>query len=106
MSDDFVINITFIIFICAFFPSCDWLGIGSNGDDESTGGGEVVWRLVNENENTVSTQPLIQGENVYFLQDGYLKAYTLAEGNKIWATQIVQNRDGDYSHSIIQDDGL
>ena len=95
---------TWILAISCFIISCELFNGGD--DSKKIGGGEVAWRLANQQENTVGTQPLIRGENVYFLQDGYLKGYTIVEGNKIWATQIVEKGDGDYSHSIIQDDGM
>ncbi|NGP89017.1 PQQ-binding-like beta-propeller repeat protein [Fodinibius halophilus] len=88
---------TCILVSSSLLSSCELFGGG--GSDKK--GGEVVWRLENERENTVGTQPLIQDQRVYFLQDGQLKAYTLEEGSYLWSRRITQEGDGDYTHKII-----
>ena len=79
--------------------SCELFGGG--GGDNGVNGGEVVWQLENQTDRLVSTQPLIENDRVYFLQDGYLKAYTIEEGKYVWSTQVAQTSAGDYSRKII-----
>lgn len=64
--------------------SCDLI----NGDSGYKAG-EVVWSVENEYTNSVSTQPLIDGEHVYVLQDGFLRAYKLTGGKLIWSERIL-----------------
>lgn len=77
-----------------YVASCD-------PDFDKPAPGEVVWSLENQRENLVGTQPLIQNGVVYFIQDGYLKAVTLAKGERKWSRQIARQGNGGYSHTIL-----
>jgi outer membrane protein assembly factor BamB len=96
--------ISYYTLILTLITSCELFG--SSDSDDDIKGGEVVWRLENQTERLVSTQPLIENGRVYFLQDGYLKAYTMEEGNYIWSTQIAQQSAGDYSRKIISNNEM
>jgi outer membrane protein assembly factor BamB len=85
--------------VITLMTSCELFGGG--GGDNGVNGGEVVWQLENQTDRLVSTQPLIENDRVYFLQDGYLKAYTIEEGKYVWSTQVAQTSAGDYSRKII-----
>ncbi|HLR25037.1 MAG TPA: PQQ-binding-like beta-propeller repeat protein [Fodinibius sp.] len=90
--------VTYVLAMSSLLSSCDLFG--GRGDDPK--GGEVVWRLENQRENLVGTQPLIKDGKVYFIQDGYLKAYTLDKGNRVWQTQIVSEGNGGYNHRLVE----
>lgn len=93
--------ITYIVAINTLLSSCELFG--GKEDENHVEGGEVVWRLENQQENLIGTKPLIKDGTVYFIQDGYLKAFTLEEGSKIWSTRIVrEGRNGGYSHAILE----
>ena len=83
------------------FSSCELLGIGGN-DDNGVSGGEVVWQLENQQENIVRTQPAIDLNKTYFLQDGFIKSATLNKGNIIWSNKLVNQGSGAFSRKIIQ----
>src|SRR5699024_10508763 len=90
--------VTYVLAMSSLLRSCDLLG--GRGNDPKVG--EVVWRLENQRENLVSTQPLIKDGKVYFIQDGYLKAYTLDKGNRVWQTQIVSEGNRGYNHRLVE----
>jgi outer membrane protein assembly factor BamB len=94
--------ITYIVVIIVLLFSCE-IFRGNDQKEKEVPGGEVVWRLDNEDELTVSTQPAIDDGNVYFIQDAKLKSYTLAKGNPRWSQQICnEGRTCDYSRTIVQ----
>ena len=70
------------------------------GAGESVNSGEVVWSVKNVNVLTVSTQPLIDQGRVFFEQDGYLKAYRLKEGTRLWQQQITTRKQLSYSRQF------
>lgn len=94
--------LTYIFLLASMLSSCELFG----GHDTSIEGGEVVWKVENQEIQTVGTQPYIEENSVYFIQDAYLKAYTLKEGNRLWSKQLVQRGEGDYSHNIIQSNNV
>lgn len=59
-----------------------------NGDSDDAAG-VVAWSVENEYTNSVSTQPLIDGEQVFVLHDGFLRAYQLNSGKLIWSQRIL-----------------
>lgn len=91
---------SYFTLIITLITSCELFGGANN--EHGVKGGEVVWRIENQEINTVSTQPLISDGEVFFLQDGNLKAYTIDTGNQIWSRQIVQQGDGDFAHKILE----
>tara|TARA_R110002124_G_C8936826_1_gene512397 strand:- start:33 stop:590 length:558 start_codon:yes stop_codon:yes gene_type:complete len=95
--------ITHVCLCAALLSSCELFG----GRDEGPGGGEVVWKVENQNILTVSTQPLIENGIAYFIQDSQLKAYTLKEGKHLWNMRLCQQlRSCDYSRTIVHDGDL
>jgi outer membrane protein assembly factor BamB len=95
-------TIVYMLITIGFVSSCELFGGG--GEDNGIGGGEVVWSIENQTDRLVGTQPLIENGKVYFLQDGYLKAYGLEDGNYIWKTQVAWRSAGDYSRTIVESD--
>lgn len=95
-----VINKIILFSILLAFASCELFG----GGKEEPPAGEVVWSVENQTEVLVGTQPLLQAGRVYFLQDGYLKAYRLSDGQQLWGTRIAQRGAGDYARKILQSD--
>ena len=89
----FLITVT----VSGLFSSCDLF----NSDDDIASG-KVVWQLENQTETLVGTQPLIRNSKVYFLQDGFLKAYNLDDGNKVWSIRVAQQSGGDYGRKLVQ----
>ena len=94
--------IAHITVLAILLTSCELFGIGGSNDEQ---GGEVVWRLENQQENLIGTKPLVEKNKAYFLQDGFLKAYRLEKGTKIWSKRIVQQGNGGYGHKIISSEG-
>ena len=91
--------LTYLFLIVSMLSSCELFG----GHNNSVQGGEVVWKVENQEILTVSTQPLISKGNVYFIQDAQLKAYTLKGGKRLWSKQLCQaGRTCDYSHTILE----
>jgi len=84
----------FVQIIFLMLSSCD------KGAGESVNSGEVVWSVKNVNVLTVSTQPLIDQGRVFFEQDGYLKAYRLKEGTRLWQQSLNKvDYSRQFSHS-------
>lgn len=94
--------ISLVLIQLLYFSSCELFG-GSDPSD-SVSGSEVVWKAEHQEETlTVATQPAIDGDHVYFIQDAQLKSYSLAEGDHRWNTQLCSpGRDCDYSRTIAQ----
>lgn len=96
---------TWIIALSCLITSCELFGGVDNNNKIK--GGEVVWRLDHSLEGqqtlTVSTQPAIDEENAYFIQNAKLKSYTLREGKHRWSAQICEEGlTCDYSRKILQ----
>ena len=76
----------------SFFFSCDVF----NGNDESEPlsgeAGEIIWSVDHQKTQAVSTQPLIDDNRVFVLHDGFLRAYELKTGERIWS-QTIFNSD-------------
>ncbi|HKL20105.1 MAG TPA: PQQ-binding-like beta-propeller repeat protein [Halalkalibaculum sp.] len=83
------------------FSSCELLGIGGKDKDDPSSG-EVAWRIENNQENIVRTQPAVDKNRTYFLQDGHIKSATLNEGRIIWSNKLVNQGGGAFSRKIIQ----
>ncbi|MAO65322.1 MAG: hypothetical protein CL666_10015 [Balneola sp.] len=103
MTMNYSFFLTHLCLCAALLSSCELFG----GGDTGPGGGEVVWKVENQNTLTVSTQPLINNGKVYFIQDSQLKAYTLETGKRLWSTQLCSTvRSCDYSRAILHNDDL
>ncbi len=89
----------FIVAICTALISCNLFS--EKKENNKIEKGEVVWSVKNQTTYLVGTQPLIEKNRVYFIQDRKLKAYTLSEGKKLWSTQIVKFIS--YTREIIGD---
>ncbi len=85
-----------IILFSSLLTSCE-LFQQENEKDTNVNGGEVVWKVENQTSILVGTQPLIENNTVFFVQDGKLKAYTLSTGKYLWSSPYGDN----YSREII-----
>ena len=90
----FTYFITCMLLSTALLSSCELFG----GRDTDPDGGEVVWKVENQTDQLVGTQPLIEDGIVYFIQDTQLKAYTLKEGKRLWS---INTGNGNFSRAIL-----
>lgn len=96
--------VTYIIITSSVLSSCELFG-GGNKKDEKVAGGEMVWKVENAEELTVSTQPAIEDGRVYVIQNANLRAFVLKTGKHLWSNQICDSgRDCDYTRKIILDE--
>lgn len=91
--------ITYLSLSAALLSSCELFG----GRDDGPGGGEVVWKVENQTDRLVGTQPLIEDGTVYFVQDNQLKAYTLKDGKRLWS---LKTSNGNFSSAILSDENI
>lgn len=91
--------ITYIFTVSTLLSSCDIFG---GGGEKKLEAGEVVWRDVNSEGFTISTQPAIDADKVYLIQNARIKAFSLSDGKEIWQHKICQTgAECDYSRKII-----
>lgn len=92
-------NIIWLLAIGLLLASC---GIFGGNTPKKAKPGEIVWRVPNSEVFTISTQPAIDGKQVYVIQDASIKALLLSNGQELWRHKICQSgAECDYSHKII-----
>lgn len=80
--------------------------VGSCTDSRTDMGelGEIAWSIAHDEEQTTSVQPLIDGSNVFFYQDGYLKSAKLSNGEVNWSSLIDGNGNAGSFRNLLSDE--
>lgn len=87
-----------IVSIILFISSCV---------DSSSGSvklGEIAWTIAHDEEQLTRVQPLIDGNNVFFYQDGYLKSVKLTSGSLNWEVHVWNNNSGGSFRNLLSDE--
>lgn len=70
---------------------------------EPTKLGDVKWSIANKEDRTTSVQPLIDGSDVFFYQDGYLKSAKLSTGEINWTSLVDANGGAGSFRNLLSD---
>lgn len=87
-----------IVSIILFISSC----VDSSPDPVKLG--EIAWTIAHDEEQTTSVQPLIDGSNVFFYQDGYLKSAKLSNGEVNWSSLVDGNGNAGSFRNLLSDE--
>lgn len=66
--------------------------------------GDVNWTITNKEDRTTSVQPLIDGSDVFFYQDGYLKSAKLSTGEINWSSLVDANGGAGSFRNLLSDE--
>lgn len=66
--------------------------------------GDIAWSIAHNEEQLTRVQPLIDGNNVFFYQDGYLKSTKLSNGSLNWEAHVWNNNSGGSFRNLLSDE--